>query len=257
VRVYFYEEDRARIKVSTSRYRFALTYVEGKDVLDVGCGARKGPWILSERARRVTGVDVSGEAIDYCRKNWGKGNIEYIVADAGDLPFAGGSFDTVISFEVIEHIGDYERYLGEITRVMKKDGIFIISTPNRPVASPGGRSGNPDHVREFDMGEFRDILRRYFPDVTVYGQFVSERVRRIEDSRKMSLAAAGRIPGAIKSILPSWLKESALKRYHYIRARFLGGADERKIDESDFTITRNGAEKGRYLLAVCKGKRVG
>lgn len=254
-RTYYYEKDSLKVNVSTTRYKFSLPFVRDKVVLDIGCGARKGPWIISDTTLRVVGTDISYDAISYCLRNWSKNNISYLVSDVGDLPFRNGSFDVVISFEVIEHIDDYRMYLSEVYRVLKEKGIFIISTPNRPVASPSGTFSNPDHLREFDLGEFENILYQRFPEITIYGQFPSERVKQIEYCRIKNLQTVSKIPKFLKTIFPNRFKESFLNKCHYLSAKYLKGIDREKVTEKDFPIVPENVEKARSLLALCKKQK--
>jgi 2-polyprenyl-3-methyl-5-hydroxy-6-metoxy-1,4-benzoquinol methylase len=58
-------------------------------------------------------------------------NLEFMVMDAKRVGFEDESFDVVISMEVIEHIAEQSVFLEEIKRVLRIDGIFILSTPER------------------------------------------------------------------------------------------------------------------------------
>ena len=149
-RVYYYEEDNLKIKISTARYHFSLPFLKNKIVIDIGCGARRGPKIACAVASKVIGLDISTEAIVYCRRIWFAENLSYIAADARSLPLKNNSFDVALSFEVIEHIDNFNSYLDGIHRILKKGGVLIISTPNRIIVSPNGIFSNPDHLREFD-----------------------------------------------------------------------------------------------------------
>jgi hypothetical protein len=83
-----------------------------------------------------------------------------------------------VSLETIEHIESGEAgvhaFISEVARVLKPDGVFICSTPNRTVYNPGkppnAKPWNRFHVREFDRAEFRAILQRTFAMVRMYGQ---------------------------------------------------------------------------------------
>src|SRR3989338_4180848 len=86
-----------------SRYMFASDYVKDRTVLDAGCGCGYGSAHLSQFARKVIGIDISKEAIDYCNSNYTGNNINFKQMSCYDLGFPQGSFDVVVSFEVIEH----------------------------------------------------------------------------------------------------------------------------------------------------------
>ncbi len=251
-RVYYYENDNLHDRASTARYLYALVFVKGKVVADIGCGARQGPFILAEKAKKVFAVDISQEAVLFAGKHWPKNNIYYSVANATALAFNSDFFDIVVSFEVIEHIKDYKRYLTEISRILKKGGIVFISTPNRVITSADGVFSNPDHVREFDLKELKENLGVFFSSVTVLGQFPSSRVERLETEQKEQYSKVRRVPGFLKKIIPNKLKEFLLKKYINLMVRICSKIDKRQINEDDFRIIDKNVETARYFLAVCK-----
>jgi len=155
------------------RYIFAASLTENKLVLDVACGTGYGAgYMMDKGTGEVVGVDISMAAVDYARERFGKNNkASFVCADALKLPFADNAFDIVVSFETIEHIRQYRKFLAECRRVLKEDGSLICSTPNRRIFSPNlAKPINTFHVKEFWPEEFHRLLRRYFADITLYGQ---------------------------------------------------------------------------------------
>jgi len=156
-----------------SRYIFAASLIQDKTILDVACGTGYGvDFLVKSGARRAVGVDISIEAINYAQDRFGRDkSVSFVCADGIELPCVDDFFDIVISFETIEHIRQYGRFLFECRRVLRKDGLFICSTPNRRVFSPSvEKPPNPFHVKEFWPEEFCRLLCRYFVDITLYGQ---------------------------------------------------------------------------------------
>ena len=99
---------------------------EEKDlVLEIGSGI--SPILTSWD--RVVYSDLSASALEMLKKIHGKG--QYVVADAMNLPFEADSFSHVISSEVLEHLEDDRKALSEIARVIKPDGVLIITFPHR------------------------------------------------------------------------------------------------------------------------------
>ena len=89
-------------------------------------------------------------------------------------------FDVIVSFEVIEHIADHSQYLKEIRRVLKDDGILIISTPNKRCHSPNSeKPTNPFHVIEFELDDFENLLKKHFGNVKLYGHYHCPRIKNI------------------------------------------------------------------------------
>jgi ubiquinone/menaquinone biosynthesis C-methylase UbiE len=155
------------------RYIFAASLAENKVVLDVACGTGYGAGFMADKgSSKVVGVDISAEAIDYARERFSKDTkASFVCANAIRLPFGDDAFDVVVSFETVEHIKQYRKFLAECRRVLKENGLLVCSTPNRRIFSPKlAKPINTFHVKEFWPEEFYRLLRRYFADVTFYGQ---------------------------------------------------------------------------------------
>jgi SAM-dependent methyltransferase len=153
-----------------ARYIFAADFVKDKTVLDAGCGSGYGTdFLASQGAKYALGIDISPEAIAYAQAHYQRDNLEYRVMDVTEPDLNDGSFDVIVAFELIEHLQNQERFLAEMARVLKNDGLFIISTPNREVYRLG-LEPNPFHTKEFNFEEFYQILSRYFYNVKVLAQ---------------------------------------------------------------------------------------
>jgi hypothetical protein len=108
--------------------------------------------------------------VEAAAANFGRPNLRFLRSDARALPLADHSVDAVVSFETIEHFDCHDVFLSEIRRVLRPDGICIISTPDRDVYSPIGTGANPYHVRELNRSEFAALLAGTFRDVQVLQQ---------------------------------------------------------------------------------------
>jgi hypothetical protein len=80
--------------------------------------------------------------------------------------------DLVVAMEILEHIDDQDGMLGEIARVLRSDGVLLISTPNKTSYSDARHYHNPFHVRELYRDEFLALLGRRFSHVQLMGQKV-------------------------------------------------------------------------------------
>jgi 2-polyprenyl-3-methyl-5-hydroxy-6-metoxy-1,4-benzoquinol methylase len=150
------------------RYLWASTYIEGREVLDAGCGAGYGTRILLEHgAKRCVGVDLSPEAVEGAAERYGSGQaIEFETVDIADLPFDDDSFDAVVCFETLEHVEDQAGVLEELERVLRADGLLLLSSPNRGQYPPG----NPYHTKELAEQEFLGLLSQRFAHVLPFRQ---------------------------------------------------------------------------------------
>ena len=149
-----------------TRYLAAQDLARGKVVLDIASGSGYGTKMLAQTASKVYGVDINKDAVKYSQKNFGASNIEYKVGDGVSIPLEDNSVDLVVTFETIEHIEDYKQFLDEVKRVLKNDGLAIVSTPNDLEFA----EGNHFHVHEFTEGELLALLRKDFKYVDQYYQ---------------------------------------------------------------------------------------
>ena len=153
------------------RYLFAGKYTAGKKVLDISCGEGYGTAILSREAQSAAGCDIDEDIISLARKKYGQSEkLSFVQGDFRSLPFGDNSFDVVVSYETIEHISGQDLALTEIKRVLRDDGLLIMSTPDRRVYSDERDYHNPEHVKEFYREEFRAFLKEYFCHIREYGQ---------------------------------------------------------------------------------------
>ena len=174
-----------------SAYHFALPHVKDKDVLEVGFGDGYGAYFLAGRAKSVKAVDVLERNVNLALNKYEKPNLEFKKSCGTCLDFSDGTFDTVVSFQVIEHIPeeDVVEYLESIKRVLKKGGIAFISTlnldknkkPNRPYTK------NPFHAKEFTLGELDAAVKSAFDDYEIQGLFYAKRLSFFERLKKIGL----------------------------------------------------------------------
>ncbi|MDP1665896.1 MAG: methyltransferase domain-containing protein [Methylobacter sp.] len=152
------------------RYAMALDVVKEKEILDVACGEGYGSSFMADVARSVVGVDISVDAVRHATATYAKPNLTFCQGSATALDFADASFDVVVSFETIEHLAEQEQMLAEIRRVLRPDGLLVISSPNRPIYSEESGEHNEFHVKELDFKEFDELLKTQFQSIQYFGQ---------------------------------------------------------------------------------------
>lgn len=153
------------------RYLFTEQLVAGKKVLDLGSGEGYGCNLLAKRAATVLGIELDPLAVAHSRNQYDRPNLEFVEGSILRLDaVADTSMDVVVCFEVIEHISDQDRLLGEVARVLRPDGIFVVSTPDREVYNQSLGFANPYHLKELDRPEFSALLATHFDHVRMYGQ---------------------------------------------------------------------------------------
>ena len=153
-------------------YGFARRLIAGKIVADVGWEEiGYGSSLLAETAESVTGLAHSPEAVDLASAKYSAPNLNYQSVGLPKLPYSEGYFDVVVAFGVIENLDHPEDLMGEAKRVLKQDGVLVVSAldkrtnanDHRNCRGVGGR-------REMYVPEFRELLEGHFGHVHIYRQ---------------------------------------------------------------------------------------
>jgi 2-polyprenyl-3-methyl-5-hydroxy-6-metoxy-1,4-benzoquinol methylase len=160
-----YRDERTKETVwDRSRTTMIAEAVAGTDLLDVGCGEGELSAALAAK-HRVEGLDHSVAAVRSARAR--VPNAHFVVADAQDLPYADGQFDTVVLANIFEHVEAPCLLLREARRVLKPQGRLVMSTPSRYKTANFRRAmtgrrlvlNSPNHVTEYTCGQVGEILR--------------------------------------------------------------------------------------------------
>jgi SAM-dependent methyltransferase len=149
------------------RYQFASRLVADAEVLDVACGEGYGSHALClAGAASVTGVDVSPGACLHAARKY---NVRTVAGSAEMLPIATGSIDVIVSFETVEHVPHPRAFVQECRRVLRPDGVLVISTPNKD-AYTAHCPDNPFHCSEMGKSDFTAMLSGEFRHLRLYTQ---------------------------------------------------------------------------------------
>lgn len=156
------------------RYYSVLPLVKDKVVLDAACGEGYGSSILASAAKSVVGIDINEDIVRQAQDKYGnRSNLSYMVESIAALSLEDESIDVIVSFETIEHVSEeiQQQFLNQIARGLKKDGLLIMSTPNKAVYSDLRNYHNEFHVKEFYKEEFLTFLHQKFENVVLYNQY--------------------------------------------------------------------------------------
>lgn len=110
--------------------------LQGKVVLDAGCG--NGYWTrrISETAQRVVGVDFTEELIERARSRGVPNNAEFIIGNLERLLLAKNTFDVALMSMVLLDLEDLSTPIAEVARVTKPEGCIIVSTTHPCFENP-------------------------------------------------------------------------------------------------------------------------
>ncbi len=161
-------------------YYAAKPYVKGR-LLELGCGEGRGVELLAPLADEYVAIDKIQEVIDNLKSNFPE--IDFRQGVFPPFEFEDNSFDTIVSFQVIEHVKKDVDFLKEIHRVLKPGGSAIITTPNIKMTL----SRNPWHVREYTADELKGIAAGIFPEVEMKGIAGNEKVMEYYEQNKVSV----------------------------------------------------------------------
>lgn len=216
------------------RYEFVKQFCKDRVILDAACGTGYGSNYLAGSAKKVIGLDISKEAVAYAKEYYQRENIYFEIGDIHNLNFPNGYFDVVCSFETLEHSDEPLKFIFEVRRVLKENGIFIISTPYAKRTNYAPK--NPFHKAEFSPGDLEYLLGKYFKKVEIYGQ---ERLQSLAHYCLQKI-----------DIFRLRAKLSGFLRKKICHALATHSWDEANLE--DFTITKDKIKHALALIGVCK-----
>lgn len=152
------------------RYGFALQFVQDKVVLDIASGEGYGSNLLSQRAKFVYGIDISEEAVGFAQAKYKSENLSFRKGSTSNTLLESQSIDVIVSFETIEHHDQHEEMLTEFKRILKPNGVVLISSPDKYFFSDKTNYRNEFHVKELYSHEFIALIGKYFKHYAFYKQ---------------------------------------------------------------------------------------
>jgi 2-polyprenyl-3-methyl-5-hydroxy-6-metoxy-1,4-benzoquinol methylase len=207
-------------------YVVANDYVKG-DVLEIGCGEGRGVEVLLPKAKSFTAVDKIKPVIDELQKKFPGG--KFISMNIPPLSgLTSDSYDTIVSFQVIEHIGDDTLFLKEIHRLLKPGGVALLTTPNRKMSL----TRNPWHVREYLSEELKNKAQKIFAHVEMKGITGNAKVMEYYEQNKRSVE---RITRFDIFRLQHWLPAAILRIPYEILNRW----NRNKLQTGDTSLVKN------------------
>jgi 2-polyprenyl-3-methyl-5-hydroxy-6-metoxy-1,4-benzoquinol methylase len=158
-------------------YHYAAEIISG-DVLEIGTGTGYGVEILAPKCKRFITVDkFLDPSVPQVE------NVEQHQMVVPPIGFESGSFDFVVSFQVIEHIKDDTQFVREVARVLRPGGKFIVSTPNAPMSL----TRNPWHIREYTAEELQNLLSISFSTITPAGVVGNQKIMEYYEKNRQGV----------------------------------------------------------------------
>ena len=235
------------VRMLHSRYAYAAGFCEGKDVLEVACGAGQGLGHLAKRARCIVGGDYTSSLLDLAQQHYA-GRVPLVRFDAHSLPFRDQSFDVVLLFEAIYYLAHPQQFLAECRRVMRVGGTLLICSAN---SEWSGFNPSPFSTRYFSASDLQRLLSTNGFEAEVYGAFSP-----LASTQKQKVVAFVRKFAARWNLIPKTMKgKESLKRLFYGQlAELSAEIDEQLAKRAPLCqVSGNGeSKKFKVLYAVAR-----
>lgn len=234
-----------------ARYEWALKHIKTVvKILDAGCGTGYGSNLLASKGR-VIGIDNNNEAIRFAKKNYGD-KANFLSGDITKLHFRNEEIDYVCVFEVIEHLKNPIKFLDGAKRILKKNGIIFLSTPNKDIHSTHDYSSSPYHIKEYTYSDFLDLLNSFFKVVKIQGQVKSSKAKKaiaeFMNSQRAREEFVQKDKFGFRKLMSKHLKE---KIWKYVGG-FWGRKEQERLTTKDFPIQSSDIHYSDYFVALCQ-----
>ena len=210
-------------------------------ILDLSCGTGYGTDYLGACAGRIVGIDCAQDVVAKSRADYPRSNVAFLAMDGCALGFRDASFNCIVSQDTIEHIQDDHRFVSELTRVLKPNGVLIIFTPHGK--GRGVTPNDPYHVREYTLEEFKALLAPHFSTMRWYGRRQGNRLKTVERSMD-----------TVRNLDPEGLRNCVPRSIRHwlgsIISRVQGGPALHEIVPDDIEY-REGVADDTNLIGVC------
>lgn len=231
-------------------YVVAKDHVRG-DVLEIGCGEGRGVETLLPLAKTFTAVDKLKPVIEELQEKFPAG--KFISMNIPPLNgLQDNTYDSIVTFQVIEHIQDDALFLREIHRLLKPGGIALITTPNRKMSL----TRNPWHIREYLPNELKTLAQKIFSQVEMKGITGNNTVMEYYEQNKKSVERITRFDiFKLQYRLPASILRipyEILNRWN--RNKLQSGATTlvRNINHTDYIVVDDATNALDLLLVVRK-----
>ncbi len=165
-----FRNDPKRLGFVLSRYKFASKMLgKRRHILELGCSDGIGTTILAENSERYMGVDLDEPSLRAAQANLQDEKYQFLFDDFMGKEY--GSFDGVVSLDVVEHIlPEHEaQYFETIYKNITDDGICVIGTPNVTSSSYASKASELGHVNLFSQERLVETLKKHFHQVFPFG----------------------------------------------------------------------------------------
>lgn len=193
-------------RYSIQLYRFIVGTIElkGLDVLEVGCGRGGGAAYLMRafQPKSMTGVDIAGKAIVFCKRQYSMEGLSFVQGDAESLPFDENCFDVIVNVESSQCYGSMERFLQDVVRVLRPDGYFLFT----------------DFRGREQIEELREQLHCSGLEILKEERITANVLRSLEcDSQRKRKLIHQKVPGTMRQYITQFAGLQGTKTYEALK----------------------------------------
>ncbi|MBI4308696.1 MAG: class I SAM-dependent methyltransferase [Candidatus Omnitrophica bacterium] len=156
-----------------ARYKFCAKMFDGMDkVIEVGCGDAFGTPIIAQHVNHVLAIEPDGRHIEGNKKRLAQmKKIDFRQGTIQDLKLPKASFDGAYSIDVIEHLDNHLNgpFVASQARILKKDGVCIIGTPNITANDYASERSRVQHINLHSQKSLKNLMAEYFQRVFLFG----------------------------------------------------------------------------------------
>jgi len=145
---YFWDLDMPRTCDWIIDFAEVLRHLEGKTVLDLGCGEGSSLEILERSGYKAKGIEKYNKPYEVCKSK----GLNVVKGDAQNLRYKDESFDSVMSMHLLEHVEDDEAVLKESIRVAKNVAVHVV---------PLGERKDPTHLRIYTLDDVEQLCQKH------------------------------------------------------------------------------------------------
>jgi ubiquinone/menaquinone biosynthesis C-methylase UbiE len=227
------------------RYLSISKMVEGKSVVDLGCGHGYGSQILKNYSTYV-GIDIDHEVISGNASRFLDPSIAFLAESADRTSIESNSVDVVVCFEMIEHVVTPVDVIAEAKRILKPNGILFSSTPDKSNYNLSRMIPNEFHLHELEKSEFSDCLDNFFVNTRFYGQSyiaASFLMAELNPNNDATIIRAEDVHSALHNLSTYWVAVSSDSTNPTLENSIFVGKLDRNYDEE---IARANKQLGVY-----------
>ena len=150
---------------------------DSENVLDVACANGYGTNLISQKVKKVVGIDKNERYLDIARTKYHRENILYERLDV-DSQKIKGNYDAILCFETLEHVKYPQQLLEKLYSVLKDNGLLLLSVPNSKYEKfINGKNKDPYHLNVFEYDDLVELVKaKGFTIMKILGQSYTNKI---------------------------------------------------------------------------------